>query len=135
MTSLLSPRELSRIRIDTTGGTLEVDHLYGYRDADWSWSPAPDGDPDAWGRSAGDDVPSNHAAQISRLVDDLLAGRPHETTLATARPTMEFVTALYASSLLGQPVIRTDLIPGHPFYDELSGGLSNATITQRLANA
>ena len=42
VTSLLSPRELSRIRIDTTAGTLEVDHLYGYRDADWSWSPAPD---------------------------------------------------------------------------------------------
>ena len=42
ITSLLSPRELSRIRIDTTGGTLEVDHVYGYRDADWSWSPTPD---------------------------------------------------------------------------------------------
>ena len=42
VTSLLSPRELSRIRIDTTGGTLEVNHVYGYRDTDWSWSPAPD---------------------------------------------------------------------------------------------
>ncbi len=133
--SLLSPNEVSRIRIDTTAGTLEVNHLYGYRDADWTWIAAPDGDPDAWGRSAGDDVPSNHLAQISLLVDDLLAGRTHETTLASARPTMEFVTGLYASALLGEPVIRTDLIPAHPFYDELSGGLSNATITQRLANA
>jgi len=34
--SLLSPNELSRIRIDTTAGTLEVNHLYGYRDADGS---------------------------------------------------------------------------------------------------
>jgi predicted dehydrogenase len=42
VTSLLSPRELSRIRVDTTGGTLEVDHVYGYSDADWSWAPAPD---------------------------------------------------------------------------------------------
>src|SRR5690606_1825483 len=40
--SLLSPRELSRIRIDTTGGTLEVNHLYGYSDADWTFHPAPD---------------------------------------------------------------------------------------------
>src|SRR5829696_6993986 len=31
--SLLSPRELSRIRIDTTAGTLEVNHVYGYSDA------------------------------------------------------------------------------------------------------
>ena len=41
--SLLSPRELSRIRIDTTGGTLEVNHVYGYRDANWSFFPAPSG--------------------------------------------------------------------------------------------
>ena len=36
VTSLLSPRELSRIRVDTTAGTLEVNHVYGYSDADWS---------------------------------------------------------------------------------------------------
>ena len=135
--SLLSPKELSRLRIDTTAGTLEVNHLYGYHDTDWAWTAAA-GMPastDAWEGSAGADVPSNHLAQIGRLVDDLLAGRPHETTLASTRPTMEFVTGLYASALLGQPVIRTDLAPGHPFYDDLSGGLSNATITQRLVNA
>ncbi len=40
--SLLSPRELSRIRIDTTGGSLEVNHLYGYSDTDWTFTPAPD---------------------------------------------------------------------------------------------
>ncbi len=39
--SLLSPRELSRIRIDTTAGTLEVNHVYGYSDADWSFVPVP----------------------------------------------------------------------------------------------
>ncbi len=42
VTSLLSPRELSRIRVDTDGGTLEVNHVYGHRDADWSWTPVPD---------------------------------------------------------------------------------------------
>ena len=117
--SLLSPRELSRIRIDTTAGTLEVDHVYGYRDADWSFFPlpsaaaaaslgrdpgvrddsgaVPDAEPDrsadVWATSAGTDVPSNHAAQITRLVDDLLAGRTHQTTLASTRGTVEFVTA------------------------------------------
>ena len=116
--SLLSPRELSRIRIDTTAGTLEVDHVYGYRDADWSFSPLPsaataaslgrDPEPrrrrrggptrrrtsaDVWATSAGTDVPSNHAAQITRLVDDLLAGRTAQTTLASTRRTVEFVTA------------------------------------------
>ena len=153
VTSLLSPRELSRIRVDTTTGTLEVDHLYGYRDADWSWNPAPDaaaalrngrdpgeqttGDPsapddDVWLDSRTVDVPSNHAAQIDRLVDDLLAGRPHETTMTSARPTMELVTALYASSLSGETVHRHDLVPGHPHYARLDGGLSADAVTARL---
>ena len=109
--SLLSPNELSRIRIDTTAGTLEVNHLYGYRDADWTWTAAPDGDTDAWGRSAGDRRAQQPLAQISST-GRRPAGRPaHETTLASARPTMEFVTGLYASALLGQPVTRTDLTP------------------------
>lgn len=158
VTSLLSPRELSRIRIDTTGGTLEVDHVYGYRDADWSWFPAPDqataatlgkdpgrtgsssedsresGDTttDAWAGSAVTEVPSNHAAQINRLVDDLLAGREHDTTLTTVRPTMELVTALYASSLLGQTVRAADLTPDHRFYARLDGGLPAETVTARM---
>ncbi len=156
--SLVSPNELSRVRIDTTGGTLEVNHLYGYSDADWTFHPAPDQakasklglDPDArkaggsasvdpvaatdpWTASAGEDVPSNHVAQISRLVDDLLAGREHETTLASTRPTMEFVTALYASAITGAPVNRADLVPGHPFYTALNGGVDQATVAQRFS--
>ena len=141
VTSLLSPRELSRIRVDTTGGTLEVNHVYGYRDADWSWTPAPDAttaaslgrDPglpsadgagvrepadsdDVWTASAGVDLPSNHTAQIDQLVDDMLAGRRHDTTLASTRPTMELVTALYASSMERETVARRDLTPGDRFY-------------------
>jgi predicted dehydrogenase len=153
--SLLSPRELSRIRIDTTGGTLEVNHVYGYSDTDWSFSPAPGAakaamlgvDPgtqkpqsetdnpatDPWTASAGDDIPSNHQAQIAHLVDDLLAGRPHETTLASTRPTMEFVTALYASAITSTQIHRADLTPGHPFYAALNGGTPQTTITQAFS--
>ena len=157
--SLLSPRELSRIRIDTTAGTLEVNHVYGYRDADWSFFPLPsaevaaslDRDPgarddtgaapeattdptDVWAASAGPEVPSNHAAQITRLVDDLLAGRTHQTTLASTRGTVELVTAVYASALLGTPVRRSELVPGHPFYADLTGGMSAEEITARMTN-
>ena len=157
-TSLLSPRELSRIRIDTTSGTLEVNHVYGYSDADWSWTPAPDAttaaslghDPglpggegarhqgpgrgnDVWAASVGLDLSSNHAAQIDQLVDDMLAGRRHDTTLASSRPTMEFVTAVYASSLECETVHRRDLTPANRFYDTLSGGLPTDAITARLS--
>jgi predicted dehydrogenase len=155
ITSLLSPRELSRIRIDTTGGTLEVDHVYGYRDADWSWSPAPDAaaaavlgrDPglsgsdaeapgtngsDPWVATAAADLPSNHRAQIDRLVDDLIAGRPHDTSLASSRPTMELVTAIYASSIRQETVRRGQLTPDDGFYSRLDGGLPADTINARL---
>jgi predicted dehydrogenase len=156
--SLLSPRELSRIRIDTTGGTLEVDHVYGYSDADWTFYPAPDAahaarlglDPgvrrtddspaeaedtgtDPWIASAGKDVPSNHAAQINRLVDDLLSGRTHDTTLTSTRPTMEFVTALYASAITGGPIRRADLSPGHPFYRALHADLPKTKISETFS--
>jgi predicted dehydrogenase len=163
--SLLSPRELSRIRIDTTGGTLEVDHLYGYSDADWTFFPVPGADQaaslgldpgvratdgalsqtgehptgqhdtggDPWTASAGQDVPSNHEAQINRLIDDLLTGRTHDTTLAGTRPTMEFVTALYASAITGESVRRADLTPGHPFYQALHGGMTKTQISESFS--
>jgi predicted dehydrogenase len=158
--SLLSPRELSRIRIDTTEGSLEVDHVYGYSDADWTFHPVPAAkkaaalgldpgvrtangslvgagteaaDTDPWTASADQDVASSHSAQITRLIDDLLAGRPHETTLASTRPTMEFVTALYASSVAGTAIERADLTPGHPFYRALNGGLPEAEIAASFA--
>lgn len=149
---------LSRIRIDTTRGTLEVNHVYGYSDADWSWTPAPDattaaglgrdpglsdgggtghpgppGSEDIWAASAGSDLPSNHAAQINQLVDDMLAGRRHDTTLASTRPTMEFITALYASSIERETVHRQDLTPSDRFYHSLNGGLSADTIAARLS--
>ena len=77
-------------------------------------------------------MPSNHAAQITRLVDDLLAGRTHQTTLASTRGTVEFVTAVYASALLGRSVRRSEMVPGHRFYADLTGGMSAEEITARM---
>lgn len=143
--SLLSPRELSRVRFDTAGGSLEVNHLYGYADRDWTFYPTPAsrgaegprpgrateqsrGSGDIWESSAGADVASNHEAQLARLVDDMIAGRPHDANLESARSTMSFVTGLYASAFTGRPVDRSELKPGHPFYDRLDGGTRQATI-------
>jgi hypothetical protein len=77
-------------------------------------------------------VPSNHAAQINQLIDDLLDGRPHDTTLASTRPTMEFVTAVYASSIGRVTIHRRDLTRANRFYHSLNGGLPADTITAQL---
>ena len=39
MSSLLSPRETSVVRVDTDHATIEVEHLYGYDDAAWRLTP------------------------------------------------------------------------------------------------
>ena len=45
---------------------------------------------------------------------------------------MEFVTGVYASALLGTPVRRAELVPGHPFYADLTGGMAAEDITARM---
>ncbi|MFF1921197.1 Gfo/Idh/MocA family protein [Streptomyces sp. NPDC058221] len=122
--SVLSPDEVSRIRIDCELATIELTHLYGYRNADWHITPAP-GVPDetvaAW-RDFGADEPSSHLAQLRVLVDDIKNGRRHATSGAGARRTLEFITALYKSAFTDTTVRAGDIGPGDPYYTELHGG-------------
>ncbi|GHB08858.1 oxidoreductase [Streptomyces clavifer] len=62
--SVLSPDEVSRIRIDCERATVELTHLYGHRNADWRITPAPGvptAEAAAW-NDFGPDVPSSHEA-------------------------------------------------------------------------
>ncbi|GAA0692755.1 Gfo/Idh/MocA family oxidoreductase [Streptomyces malaysiensis subsp. malaysiensis] len=122
--SVLSPDEVSRIRIDCELATIELTHLYGYRNADWRITPAP-GVPEetvaAW-RDFGTDEPSSHLAQLRALVADIRAGRRHATSGAGGRQTLEFITALYKSAFTDTPVRAGEIGPGDPYYTELHGG-------------
>ena len=62
----------------------------------------------------------------------LLAGRSHATTLASTRPTMELVTALYASVIEGETIRRSDLTRDCGFYHRLDGGLPAELVSSRL---
>jgi hypothetical protein len=147
VTSLLSPRELSRIRIDATGGTLEVNHrrqtpqrLQILRAIRVCATPPTTGirgrqEATTHGPLRWVGCSQQPLAQIDQLVDDMLAGRRHDTTLASIRPTMEFVTAVYASSIERETIHRRDLTPGNRFYNSLNGGLPTDTITARLGAA
>lgn len=122
--SVLSPDEVSRIRIDCERATVELTHLYGHRNADWRITPAP-GVPEetvaAW-RDFGPDEPSSHLAQLRALVADIKAGRRHATSGTGGRQTLEFITALYKSAFTGTPVRTGDVGPGDPYYTALHGG-------------
>lgn len=122
--SVLSPDEVSRVRIDCERATVEVTHLYGHRNADWRIVPAP-GVPEettARWRDFGADEPSSHLAQLRALTADIRAGRRHLTSGSGGRTTLEFITALYKSAFTDTTVRAGDIGPGDPYYTALHGG-------------
>ncbi|MBM7077064.1 Gfo/Idh/MocA family protein [Micromonospora humida] len=121
--SILSPREESYLRIDLSDATVELTHLYGYRDSDWTYTAAPhvpEQRRQRW-RTPTPDVPSSHAAQFPLLLAALRAGTRPPASGAGVRSTLELVTALYQSALTGRSVRRTELVPQNPFYHALHG--------------
>ncbi|AWW42771.1 oxidoreductase [Streptomyces sp. AS58] len=122
--SVLSPAEVSRIRIDCARATVELTHLYGHANADWRITPAPDvpaSEAAAW-RDFGADVPSSHVAQLRELVASMRAGERPRSSGRDGRKSLELVTALYKSAFTDTTVRRGDIRPGDPYYTALHGG-------------
>jgi predicted dehydrogenase len=120
--SVVSPRRTSSLRIDTERATLEVEHLYGYTDADWTFTAAPGHEELAALWTTDDTAPgSSHACQMAALLDAMDAGEPLPVPLREARSTLELVAAIYASAFTGKVVRCGDIGPGHPFYARMDG--------------
>ncbi|MEV6425300.1 Gfo/Idh/MocA family oxidoreductase [Streptomyces sp. NPDC051662] len=122
--SVLSPDEVSRIRIDCERATVELTHLYGYTNDDWRITPAPgvDAAEVARWRDPGEDVPSSHLAQLRSLVGDLRAGRRPRASGADGRTSLELISALYKSAFTDTTVRSGEIGPGDPFHTALHGG-------------
>ena len=129
--SVVSPRQESYLRYDFEHATVEVTHLYGYRDEDWRVTPAP-GHEDvlaAWqagtaatASGAGEQgIRSGHQAQFARVLSCLRDGTPPPVALAESRRTLALVTAIYASAAAAAPVTPEDITPGTRFYDSMAG--------------
>lgn len=98
--SVLSPDEVSRIRVDCERATVELTHLYGHSNDNWRITPAPDvpeADVAGW-RDFGADVPSSHLAQLRDLVASMRAGERPRSSGADGRTSLELITALYKSA-------------------------------------
>ena len=81
--SVVSPRQVSALRFDSENATVELDHLYGYTDHDFTVTAAAGiGDEVAAAWSEGlAGKPSSHLAQLTAVLDALDAestpfGRP-----------------------------------------------------------
>jgi predicted dehydrogenase len=120
--SVVSPRETSQLRFDYERATVEVEHLYGYTDDDWTVTPTP-GHEELVSRWAVDrsDVASGHEGQFAAVLDALDGGGPPPVTLQDARRTMEFVAALYASAFTGERVRSGQIGPDSPFARRMDG--------------
>ncbi|QNP67052.1 Gfo/Idh/MocA family protein [Streptomyces genisteinicus] len=124
--SVVSPQEVSRIRVDCADATLELTHLYGHTNDDWVYTPAPHAAADearvrAW-RTPAADLPSSHSAQLSEVLAAMRAGARPPGSGADARRTVEFVAALYKSAFTGRPVHAGEIVPGDPYYAAMHGG-------------
>ncbi|MDR8411089.1 Gfo/Idh/MocA family oxidoreductase [Nonomuraea sp. 3-1Str] len=117
--SALSPRQVSHLRLDLAGGTLELTHLYGYANADWTYTPAEGAAGIPW--PPPQDEPSSHRAQFLGLLEDLRAGRRPRGSGHDGRRSLELVTALYKAALTGATVSAGEIGPGDPFYRALHG--------------
>ncbi|WP_338694166.1 Gfo/Idh/MocA family oxidoreductase [Streptomyces sp. Q6] len=122
--SVLSPDEVSRIRIDCERATMELTHLYGYGNADWVVTPARDVPAElaaSW-QDFGTDVPSSHLAQLRELVASMRAGVRPRSSGADGRTSLELVSALYKSAFTDVTVRAGEIGPGDPYYTALHGG-------------
>ncbi len=130
--SVLSPRETSYLRFDFTDATVEVEHLYGYDNSHWRWTPAPH--VSDTGRIAGwapdENTPSSHSIQLATLLAAMEAGERPPASGADGRRVMELITATYQSAITGRPVSRIELSQDNPFYHSLNGGDPPTAITR-----
>jgi predicted dehydrogenase len=103
ITSAISPRETSAIRIDTELATVTVDHLYGHGHDNWRITPAPHVDPEtaaAWALPEVEE-PSGHDALIRDIFASLRSGAPLPSTATDPARSFELVTAIYSSAAQG----------------------------------
>lgn len=115
--SLLSLRETSYLRFDFEQATVELEHLYGYSDANWSFTgpAASQWQAGLTGRASG------HRAQFEAVFDAMDRSEPLPVTLDSARSTLELIAAIYASAFTGARVGRGTITPGNPFYPSMEG--------------
>lgn len=121
VSSVLSPRQESRVRLDFEQATLEVVELYRYGNDDWEVTPPPGGElPDgAWPPAA--DHRASHGAELALVLDAMRDGTGPPCTVEDIRPTFELLTAIYKASRTGAPVARGSISAGDPFYDHVGG--------------
>lgn len=120
--SVVSPREVSRLRFDYEYATVEVEHVYGYSDQDWTFTPVRGHEHLAELWTVESDEVSGHRLQLAAIFDAFERGVVAGVELQDSRRTLEFAAATYASAFRGVPVRAGTITAGDPFYTSMDGG-------------
>ncbi len=127
--AVLCPREVSYVRFDFQKATVELTHLYSYKNADWRYTAvagAPYAEEVAEWAAIPEDVPSSHAAQLAAFLAAMQRGERPPVSGPDVRGTLEFLAALYKSGMEGKPVLRGEITPDDPFYHQMCGPCDQA---------
>lgn len=117
VTSAVSPRETSSIRIDTQKATITVDHVYGHGHENWRITPAPGFEAEApeWALPDAEER-SDHEPLLRDVFDSLLSGEPLPPTADAPARSLEIVAAIYASAAAGGAEVTPEALAAHPTH-------------------
>ncbi len=117
VTSAVSPREVSAVRIDTQKATVRVEHLYGHGHQNWSITPAPGFEEEASAWALPDvEESSGHLPLLRDVFAALRSGSPLPPTADEPARSFEIVAAIYASAAAGGAVITPAALAVHPTH-------------------
>lgn len=124
LSSAVSPRQESYLRMDFQKATAEVRSLYYAHPDEWRFSVAQES-PYAeklaqWATLPNQEV-GDHAAQLRRLLACMANNERPPASGHDARRPLEFVASLYKAALTGQTVRRGSITPDDPFYHAMNG--------------
>jgi len=118
VTSAVSPRQTSSIRIDTQKATITVDHLYGHGHDNWRITPAPhvDAEEAAGWRLPDQEERSDHAPLLRDVFNALRSGSPLPVTADAPARAFEIVAAIYASAAADGAIVTPTQLATHPTH-------------------
>lgn len=125
--SVLCPRQESHLRIDFQKATVEAKYLYGFANADWTYTAVKDDTIAAEVAQLAKipaEIPVSHGTQIAAMLDAMDRNQRPPVSGAEARRTIEFITCLYKAATTGQPIPRGSIKPNDPFYNHVAGTLA-----------
>lgn len=120
VSTVLSHNQETRVQVMAEHATVDLDTLYMPLLEEWSVrETGADGTRTIEDWATLEAPVQAHRAQLANILAHWREGKAPELTVAEARETLEFLTALYKSAATGDRVLRGEIVAGDEFYEAL----------------